>query len=210
VPQLLGAALVVRLGLPVLSLALPLTLIESGHSYATAGLVLTGHALALAICAPTAGRLVDRFATRPALAWFAAAHAVTYSLLVAAVVVDVPAGLVVAAAALHGVSNPPTSAVVRAALPRLVPEHLLSPAYALDNMTNEVAFIAGPALVSLNGLPSCRQGVADPASSRRALVRESTASFMCWSISASNSARSPATSRSSNLWCSSTAVGGRM
>ncbi len=149
VPQLLGAAVAVRLGLPVLSLALPLTLIESGHSYGTAGLVLTGHALALAVCAPTAGRLVDRFATRPALAWFAAAHAVTYSVLVAAVVVDVPAGLVIAAAALHGVSNPPTSAVVRAALPRLVPEHLLSPAYALDNMTNELAFIAGPALVSV-------------------------------------------------------------
>jgi MFS family permease len=149
VRQLLGAAIAVRLGLPVLSLALPLTLIESGNSYGTAGLVLTGHALALAVCAPTAGRLVDRFPTRRTLAWFAAMHAVTYSVLVAAVVVDVPAGLVVAAAALHGVSNPPTSAVVRAALPRLVPEHLLSPAYALDNTTNEVAFIAGPALVSV-------------------------------------------------------------
>jgi MFS family permease len=149
VPQLLGSAVVVRLGLPVLSLALPLTLIEGGHSYGTAGLVLTGHALALAVCAPTAGRLVDRFPTRPTLAWFAAMHAVTYSVLVAAVVVDVAVPLVVAAAALHGVSNPPTSAVVRAALPRLVPEDLLSPAYALDNMTNEVAFIAGPALVSV-------------------------------------------------------------
>ena len=149
VPQLLGAAVVVRLGLPVLSLALPLTLIDTGYSYGAAGLVLTGHALALAVCAPTAGRLVDRFSARPVLAWFAAAHAATYSALVAAVLVDVPAPLIVIAAALHGVSTPPTTAVVRASWPRLVPEKLLSPAYALDNMTNELAFIAGPALVSV-------------------------------------------------------------
>ncbi|MFC7589374.1 MFS transporter [Nonomuraea antimicrobica] len=84
VPHLLVAGLIVKLGTPVLSLALLLSAVDRLGSYATAGLVLTGHALALALCAPPGGRIADRYGPRPTLICYLAAHAPAYALLLLA------------------------------------------------------------------------------------------------------------------------------
>ncbi|NJP92491.1 MFS transporter [Nonomuraea sp. FMUSA5-5] len=142
VPRLLAAALLVKLGTPVLSLALLLAAVDRLGSYATAGLVLTGHALALALCAPLGGRLADRYGPRPALTGYLAAHTLAYALLLLA-----PPALMIGAAVLLGATTPPAGSVVRSAWPRLVPAASLPAAYAVDNAVNELMFIAGPLLV---------------------------------------------------------------
>ncbi|MEV4895867.1 MFS transporter [Nonomuraea sp. NPDC055795] len=142
VPRLLIAGLVVKLGTPVLSLALLLSAVDRLGSYAVAGLVLTGHALALALCAPLGGRLADRYGPRPALTGYLAAHTAAYALLLFA-----PSTLMIGAAVLLGATTPPVGSVIRGAWPRLVPEDSLHAAYALDNAVNELMFIAGPLLV---------------------------------------------------------------
>src|SRR5687768_7143688 len=97
VPFLLFVAVIVRLGPPVLSLALLLATVEQLGSYATAGLVLTAHALALAVLTPLGGRLTDRLGTRPVLGGYLIAHSVAYGLLLLAQ--NSPAPVVVGAAA---------------------------------------------------------------------------------------------------------------
>ncbi|MBE1587363.1 MFS transporter [Nonomuraea angiospora] len=142
VPRLLVTGLLVKLGTPVLSLALLLAAVDRLGSYATAGLVLTGHALALALCAPLGGRIADRYGPRSALTGYLAAHALAYALLLMA-----PPALMIGAAALLGATTPPAGSVVRGAWPRLVPVASLPAAYAVDNAVNELTFIAGPLLV---------------------------------------------------------------
>ncbi|HEX4817176.1 MAG TPA: MFS transporter [Nonomuraea sp.] len=142
VPRLLAAALIVKLGTPVLSLALLLAAVDRLGSYATAGLVLTGHALALALCAPLGGRIADRYGPRPALTGYLAAHTLAYTLLLLA-----PPALMIGAAVLLGATTPPTGSVIRSAWPRLVSSASLPTAYAADNAINELMFITGPLLV---------------------------------------------------------------
>ncbi|MED7931215.1 MFS transporter [Nonomuraea sp. LP-02] len=154
VPRLLVSGLIVKLGTPVLSLALLLDAVDRLGSYATAGLVLTGHALALALCAPLGGRLADRYGPRPVLTGYLAAHALAYALLLLA-----PPGLMIGAAVLLGVTTPPAGSVIRSAWPRLVPADSLPAAYAIDNAVNELTFIAGPLLVPVLTLAVPAHGV---------------------------------------------------
>ncbi|MDX3102771.1 MFS transporter [Nonomuraea angiospora] len=154
VPRLLVTGLLVKLGTPVLSLALLLAAVDRLGSYATAGLVLTGHALALALCAPLGGRIADRYGPRPALTGYLAAHALAYTLLLLA-----PPALMIGAAALLGATTPPAGSVIRGAWPRLVPASSLPAAYAVDNAVNELTFIAGPLLVPVLTLAVPAHGV---------------------------------------------------
>lgn len=148
VPAMVTVSLFAKIGLPVLSLALVLDAFDRFGSYGTAGMVLTGHAIALAACAPAGGRLIDRVGTRRVLTRYLAAHAAGYAAILGALVARAPAAVLVAAAALLGATSPPTGAAVRSAWPRLVPGELLSSAYAVDNASNELMFIAGPVLVA--------------------------------------------------------------
>ncbi|WP_066951367.1 MFS transporter [Microtetraspora fusca] len=154
VPHLLVSGLVVKLGTPVLSLALLLAAVDRLGSYAAAGLVLTGHALALALCAPLGGRLADRYGPRPALTGYLAAHALAYALLLLA-----PPALMIGAAVLLGATTPPAGSVIRGAWPLLVPVASVSAAYAVDNAVNELMFIAGPLLVPVLTLAVPAYGV---------------------------------------------------
>ncbi|MBY8872031.1 MFS transporter [Micromonospora sp. PLK6-60] len=132
----------------MLSLALVLAIVEKRDSYALAGLVLAVHAIALAISAPVGGRLADRSPSRRVLAGYLCAHAAAYALMVWAITVNVAAPLLIIAASLLGLTTPPASPVTKALWARLVPPETLQAAYAVDNSINEVAFIAGPVLVS--------------------------------------------------------------
>ncbi|MER6514815.1 MFS transporter [Nonomuraea sp. NPDC001636] len=154
VPHLLVTGFIVKLGTPVLSLALLLAAVDRLGSYAAAGLVLTGHALALALCAPLGGRIADRYGPRPALTGYLTAHAVAYGLLLLA-----PPALMIGAAVLLGATTPPAGSVVRGAWPRLVPAASLPAAYAVDNAVNELTFIAGPLLVPVLTLAVPARGV---------------------------------------------------
>ncbi|MGN9843162.1 MFS transporter [Nonomuraea sp. H19] len=157
VPYLLTVEVVVKLSTPVLSLALLLAAVDRFGSYATAGLVLTGHALALALCAPLGGRLADRLGPRTTLTSYLAAHAIAYALLLLALRTQAP--VMIGAAVLLGATTPPAGVVIRGAWPRLVPAASLPAAYAVDNAVNELMFIAGPLLVPALTLAMPAHGV---------------------------------------------------
>lgn len=146
-PRLLLVSLIAKLSTPVLSLALLLAAVDRTGSYATAGLVLTGHALALAAFSPLGGRLADRHGLRATLAGYLAAHAIAYGALLLSL--QAQATLAIGAAALLGATAPPVGAVIRTTWSRLVPAEVLPTAYAADNAVNELMFIAGPMLVPL-------------------------------------------------------------
>ncbi|GAA3794476.1 MFS transporter [Sphaerisporangium flaviroseum] len=154
VPRLFITGLIVKLGTPVLSLALLLAAVDRLGSYATAGLVLTGHALALALCAPFGGRIADRYGPRPALTGYLVTHTLAYAFLLLA-----PPALMIGAAVLLGATTPPVGPVIRGAWPHLVPTASLPAAYAVDNAVNELSFIAGPLLVPVLSWVIPAQGV---------------------------------------------------
>ncbi len=135
-----------KLGVPVLSLALLLAVVDEHGSYATGGLVLTVHAMSVALCTPVGGRLADRWGARRTLTGYLAGHAVAYVLLL--VLLDAPVPVLLAVAGLLGATAPPNGAVIRTAWPRLTDVETLPAAYALDNAVNELMFILGPVLVS--------------------------------------------------------------
>lgn len=148
-----------KIGTPTLSLALLLAAVEGLGSYGTAGLVLTGHAVALALCAPIGGRLADRFGAHRTLAGYLAAHAIAYALLLLTLLTRMPAANLIATAVLLGLTSPPIGAVIRDTWPRLVPATSLPAAYAIDNAINELMFIAGPVLVAALTLVVSAQSV---------------------------------------------------
>ncbi|MCA2222477.1 MFS transporter [Nonomuraea aurantiaca] len=157
VPYLVIVDLVVKLSTPVLSLALLLAALDRLGSYAMAGLVLTGHALALALFAPLGGRLADRLGPRATSAGYLVAHTIAYALLLLTLRTETV--MMVGAAVLLGATTPPAGAVIRGAWPHLVPAASLPAAYAVDNAINELMFIVGPLLVPVLILAMPAHGV---------------------------------------------------
>ncbi|EGE39615.1 hypothetical protein GTY83_01025 [Streptomyces sp. SID4928] len=133
----------------MLSLALILATAEKFGSYAIAGLVGAVHGTAQALSGGLSGRIAGRYRPDRVLTGFLLAHALAYAVLLALLLSPGPASTVAAGAGFLGATAPPFSAVVRSAWPRLVDADSLHAVYALDNLTNEVMFVAGPLLVTL-------------------------------------------------------------
>ncbi|WP_331755622.1 MFS transporter [Streptomyces sp. NBC_01643] len=137
-----------RLTTSVLSLSLLLAARAATGSYASASLVLTAHALALAVTAPVLGRICDRGRPTTTLLVCLGVHVIAYVCLISALITTAPLVLVAGCAALVGASTPPASPVVRGIWPSLIPAKQLQTAYALDSVSNEATFICGPLLVA--------------------------------------------------------------
>jgi MFS family permease len=143
------AGFVSRLPSSMLGLALVLAITAEGGSYALAGTAAAAMVLAIGIFGPITGRLVDRYGQAPVLLVVAAAFTVILSGLVLAVHLDAPGWSVVPLAFLAGAVLPMTSPLVRARWTKaLAGTELLRTAYAVEGVTTEVVFIAGPVLVA--------------------------------------------------------------
>jgi predicted MFS family arabinose efflux permease len=145
VRSLLGVGLLARV--PSVAAGITLTLhvvLELDRGYAAAGLVGTAITVGAALGAPLLGRLVDRRGLRPVLVLTTVAEAAFWAF---AGTLPYPALLVTALVA--GLLLLPTFSVVRQSLAALVPADRRRPAYALDSMSVEVSFMAGPALAVL-------------------------------------------------------------
>ncbi|MFF7987955.1 MFS transporter [Streptomyces sp. NPDC007901] len=117
-------------------------------SYAAAGLVTGGFAVADAVAGPQIGRLVDRFGQARVLPCALGAHAGAVALLLAATVPDLVAGVLV------GATLPQLSALSAARWSALLSGEraaALPTAFALEALANGVSYLAGPALVSVLG-----------------------------------------------------------
>lgn len=138
-----------RVPLGITSLALVLFLREETGSYAAAGVVAAGFAIATGLTAPLLGRLVDR-RTPQVLVPLALTHGAALAAVVPLARADVPVPVLVLVALVGGAAFPPISSVGRALLPGMLARRpdVLPAAFALDSVLIEVVFVGGPLIVA--------------------------------------------------------------
>ncbi|MEU3978738.1 MFS transporter [Streptomyces sp. NPDC026672] len=120
-------------------------------TFATAGLVGGGFAVAEALGAPQLARLVDRFGQTRVLPPALLAHALAVAVLVSLLAADAPIPLLVLGGVLVGAGVPQLGALSAArwaALLRTGRAAELPTAFALESLTNATAYLVGPTLVS--------------------------------------------------------------
>ncbi|MEV5778953.1 MFS transporter [Streptomyces antimycoticus] len=137
-----------RLGIAMTGIGIVWLVHARTGSYAAAGLVTGGFAIADAVAGPQIGRLADRFGQARVLPGALGAHAGAVALLLAGAVPDLVAGVLV------GATLPQLSALSAARWSALLSGEraaALPTAFALEALANGVSYLAGPALVSVLG-----------------------------------------------------------
>ncbi len=152
-PFFLTAA-VGRVGIAMTSLGIVWLVHARTGSYTTAGLVTGGFAVAEAVVGPQLARLIDRFGQTRVLPPALLTHAVAVATLLALVTVGAPDWLMAVGGVLAGATIPQLGALSGARWAALLRDQraaALPTAFALESLANVVAFLAGPALVSILG-----------------------------------------------------------
>ena len=147
-------AAVGRVGIAMTSLGIVWLVHTRTGSYATAGLVTGGFAVAEAVAGPQLARLIDRFGQSRVLPPALLAHAAAVAALLALVAAGTPDWLMTAGGVLVGATIPQLGALSAARWAALLRDEraaALPAAFALESLANEAAFLAGPALVSILG-----------------------------------------------------------
>ena len=153
------AAAVGRAGIAMTSLGIVWLVHARTGSYATAGLVTGGFAIAEAVAGPQLARLIDRFGQSRVLPPALLAHAVAVAALLALVAAGVPDWLMAVGGAAAGATIPQLGALSGARWVALLgdgqaaalPATWLPTAFVLEALANELAFLAGPAMVAILG-----------------------------------------------------------
>jgi predicted MFS family arabinose efflux permease len=141
IKSLLVVATLARI--PIAGSAVVLTLHvvnDLGMGYGAAGLVGAAFTVGASLGAPVMGRFVDRRGLRPMLVLTTVAEVVFWT---TAQAMPYWALLI---AAFGGFLSLPAFSVARQSIAALTPEAQRLPAFALDSMTTEISFMAGPAL----------------------------------------------------------------
>ena len=152
-PFFLTAA-VGRVGIAMTSLGIVWLVHARTGSYATAGLVTGGFAVAEAVAGPQLARLIDRFGQHRVLPPALLAHAAAVAILLTLVAAGTPDWLMTAAGVLVGATIPQLGALSAARWAALLRDERaegLPTAFALESLANEMAYLAGPALISILG-----------------------------------------------------------
>jgi len=147
-------AAVGRVGIAMTSLGIVWLVHARTGSYAPAGLVTGGFAVAEAVAGPQLARLIDRFGQSRVLPPALLAHAAAVAALLALVAAGTPDWLMTAGGVLVGATIPQLGALSAARWAALLRDEraaALPAAFALESLANEAAFLAGPALVSILG-----------------------------------------------------------
>ncbi|MFH8716067.1 MFS transporter [Streptomyces zaomyceticus] len=137
-----------RLGIAMTGIGIVWLVHARTGSYATAGLVTGGFAVADAVAGPQIGRLVDRFGQARVLPCALGAHAGAVALLLTGGAPDLVAGVLV------GATLPQLGALSAARWSALLSGEraaALPTAFALEALANGLSYMAGPALVSVLG-----------------------------------------------------------
>jgi Major Facilitator Superfamily len=152
-PFFLTAA-VGRVGIAMTSLGIVWLVRARTGSYATAGLVTGGFAVAEAVAGPQLARLIDRFGQHRVLPPALLAHAAAVAILLTLVAARTPDWLMTAGGVLVGATIPQLGALSAARWAALLRDERaegLPTAFALESLANEMAYLAGPALISILG-----------------------------------------------------------
>lgn len=143
-----------RVGIAMTSLGLVWLVHARTGSYAAAGLVTGGFAVAEAVAGPQLARLADRVGQTRMLPPTLLAHAAAVTALLVLVARGAPDWLLTAAGVLVGATIPQLGALSAARWATLLRDGrpaALPTAFALESLANELAYLAGPVLVSLLG-----------------------------------------------------------
>ena len=135
--------------LPQGMVTITLLLVAAQHASMTvAGLVVAGYTLGQAATGPVRGRLADRRGLVPVAAVCAGGYAVALLALLASAQAAAPAGLLLGAATVAGLVNPPLSPGMRSLWSKVAEARLTQTAFALDAAVFDLAYITGPVLAS--------------------------------------------------------------
>ena len=145
---LVGWGLLARMPIGMIGLAQVLLVRGSGESYADAGLVAAGGAVAYAVGAPVAGRLVDRRRPFTVLIWYGVVYPAALALLVVLAATDRRCGRWWSRR-WRPVPQPPIAPTVRMLWPSLVGRSHHSAAFAFEATAQELLFITGPLVVGI-------------------------------------------------------------
>ena len=140
-----------RVGIAMTGLAIVWLVHDRTGSYAVAGLVTGGFAVAEALVGPQLARLIDRFGQTRVLPPALSAHAAAVVALLALVDGGTPGWLMAAGGVLVGATIPQLGALSAArwsALLRADRAPELPTAFSLESLSNGLAYLAGPVLVS--------------------------------------------------------------
>jgi hypothetical protein len=143
-----------RVGIAMTSLGIVWLVHGRTGSYASAGLVSGGFAVAEALVGPQLARLIDRFGQTRVLPPALLAHAAAVAALLALVAGGSPSGLMTVGGVLVGATIPQLGALSAARWVALLREKRpaeLPSAFVLESLGNALGYLAGPTLVSILG-----------------------------------------------------------
>lgn len=142
------AAAPARIGIAMTGLGIVWLVHGSTGSYAAAGSVTGGFAVAEALAGPQVARLIDRFGQTRMLPITLLAHAAAVAILISLTVSGASLAALVVAGVLAGGSLPQLGAQTGARWSHaLRGTPLLSSAFALESLSTGIAFMVGPALI---------------------------------------------------------------
>ena len=135
--------------LPQGMVSITLLLVAAQHaSMAVAGLVVAGYTLGQAVTGPIRGRLADRRGLIPVAVACGTGYALALLALLGCALARAPVGLLIGAAAMAGLVNPPLSPGMRSLWSAHAGARFTSAAFALDAAVFDLAYITGPVLAS--------------------------------------------------------------
>ena len=135
--------------LPQGMVSITLLLVAAQHaSMAVAGLVVAGYTLGQAVTGPVRGRLADRRGLIPVAAACGTGYALALLALLGGALAQAPAWLLIGAAAMAGLVNPPLSPGMRSLWSARAGARFTLTAFALDAAVFDLAYITGPVLAS--------------------------------------------------------------
>jgi MFS family permease len=144
------AALIARLPMAMAPLGILLLVQHERGAYSIAGIVTGAFAVGSACGTPVWGRMMDRFGQTRVLLPTSLASAASLVAVALATVTGGSSLLLIALAALAGVSYPPISPAIRAAWRVIFPDaESRRVAFALDATSIELIFVGGPLLLSV-------------------------------------------------------------
>jgi MFS family permease len=149
VGRMLALALVARMPIGMLSLAMLLHVRALTDSFADAGAAVGAYLIATALAAPPIGRWVDRRGPVPALVLTGVVNPLALAVIVFAAPLALPSTALIATAAVAGAFAPPINVLTRTMWRhRFDDARNRLTAFALDAVLIEVVFTLGPALVA--------------------------------------------------------------
>ncbi|MGW0676173.1 MFS transporter [Streptomyces sp. NPDC002767] len=144
------AAVPARVGVAMAGLGIVWLIHGETGSFGVAGLVTGSFAVAETLVGPQTARLMDRLGQPRVLAPLLCAHAGAIAALVALALSGAPAGPLMAAGLAAGATVPQFGALSAARWSALLHcRDELTPAFALETISNDVAFLLGPGLAVL-------------------------------------------------------------